>query len=76
MTFQKHLLYDYRELDTPEKVGLGDGKVVEAVGTGGVCLTMQFKVSDLKRSKVHKVLYVPKLACNFSQSELQHHRET
>ena len=64
MTFQKHLLHDYREFDTPEKVGLGDGRVVDAVGTGSVCLTMQFKVSDPKRAKMHKVLYVPKLPCN------------
>ena len=64
MTFQKHLLHDYREFDTPEKVGLGDGRVVDAVGTGSVCLTMQFKVSNPKRARMHKVLYVPKLACN------------
>ena len=64
MTYQKHLLHDYREFDKPEKVGLGDGRVVDAVGTGSVCLTMRFKVSDPKRARMHKVLYVPKLACN------------
>ena len=61
ITFQKHLLHDYREFDTPEKIGIGDGRVVDAVGTGSVCLTMQFKESNPKRAKMHKVLYVPKL---------------
>ena len=62
MTYQKHLLHDYQEFDKSEKVGLGDGRVVDAVGTGSICLAMCFKVSDQKR--VHKVLYVPKMACN------------
>ena len=64
MTPEKKLLTDYREFDKPEKVGLGDGRSVEAVGVGTVHLNMVFKVSDPKRAVVHKVLYVPKLACN------------
>ena len=64
MTFQRHLLYDYRKLDTPQKVGLGDGSVVDAIGNGSVRLTMLFKVSNPKQAKMHKVFYVPKLACN------------
>ena len=64
MTPEKELLTDYHEFDKPEKVGLGDGRSVEAVGVGTVHLNMVFKVSDPKRAVVHKVLYVPKLACN------------
>lgn len=63
MTHQKEFLLDYREFATPEKVGVGDGRVVEAIGIGNVHLNMRFKVSELKRATLH-VLYVPKLACN------------
>ncbi len=31
MTFQKDLLHDYQEFDVPEKVGLGDGRIVDAL---------------------------------------------
>ena len=64
MTYQKHLLHDYREFDKAEKVGLGDGRVLDAVGIGSVPLTMRFKMSNPKRARMHKVLYVPKLAYN------------
>ena len=64
MTHQKEFLLDYREFATPEKVGIGDGRVVEALGIGNVRLSMQFKVSESKRATLHNVLYAPKLACN------------
>ena len=64
MTREKELLIDYREFEKPEKVGLGDGRSVEALGVGNVHLSMVFNISDHKRAVVHQVLYVPKLACN------------
>ena len=36
MTRDKELLLAYREFEKPEKVGLGDGRVVNAVGIGKV----------------------------------------
>ena len=59
-----HMTTNYREFETPEKVGLGDGRSVEALGVGDVHLSMLFKVSDPKKAVAHQVLYVPKLACN------------
>ena len=64
MTREKQLLMDYQEFAKPEKVGLGDGRMVEAVGVGNVRLKMLFKVSEPKRAVMYNVLYVPKLACN------------
>ncbi len=64
MTREKELLTDYREFEKPEKVGLGDGRTVEAMGVGNVHVRMVFKVSEPKRAVLHQVLYVPKLACN------------
>lgn len=64
MTQRKELLADYRDLDKPEKVSLGDGHTVEAVGIGSVHLNMLFKVSEPKKCVMYRVLYVPKLACN------------
>ena len=60
---RKEYLTNYRQFDTPQ-VGLGDGRVVEAVGVGDVPVTMQFKVSDNKKAVLYDVLFVPKLACN------------
>ena len=64
MTCNKELLVDYHEFDSPEKVGLGDGRTVSALGYGNVHLKMLFKVSQPKKSIMYRVLYVPKLACN------------
>ena len=64
MTREKELLSNYREFEKPEKVALGDGRMVEAMGVGNVRVIMVFKVSEPKRSVLHRVLYVPKLACN------------
>ncbi len=64
MTYEKHLLHDYHDFDKPERVRLGGGRTVDAVGTGSICLSMHFKVSDHKQARMHKVLYVPKMACN------------
>ncbi len=64
MTSQMQYLTDYRKFDTPEKVGLGDGQVVEALGVGNVRVKMLFKVSDSQKAVLYNVLYVPKLTCN------------
>ena len=64
MTREKDLLTDYREFESPEKVGLGDGKAVEAVGVGIARVRMMFNGSSPRRSQLHHVLYVPKLTCN------------
>ena len=45
ITNQRELLINYQEFKHPEKVGLGDGRTVDAVGVGNVCVNMQFKVS-------------------------------
>jgi len=64
MTPKRGYFVNYRSFSTPEKVGLGDGRVVEAVGVGTVRLNMLFKVSDSKRAVMYDVLHVPKLSCN------------
>lgn len=53
MTRQKELLVDYVEFEKPEKVGLGDGKTVEAVGIGNVRMSMLFAESAPKQSVVY-----------------------
>jgi hypothetical protein len=64
MTWEKELLGDFKKLDPPQKVGLGDGHVVDAVGTGKVRMTMDLGSKYLKSAVLYEVLYVPKLACN------------
>ena len=48
MTPQKEFLVNYREFSTLEKVGLGDGRIMEAAGVGNVHLNMLFKVGNSK----------------------------
>ena len=64
MTPKREYFTKYRSFSTPEKVGLGDGRVVDAVGVGTIRLNMLFKVSNSKRAVMYDVLHVPKLTCN------------
>ena len=64
MTSNRKLLTDYEEFEQPEKVRLGDGRTVDAVGFGNIHLKMLFRVSQPKKSTMYRVLYVPQLSCN------------
>ena len=64
MTFQKELLQDYREFNTPELVALGDGHNVEAVGDGRVKIIMKLYQRKQIPGWMTDVLFVPKLAGN------------
>ena len=64
MTNKRSFLVNYREFQTPEKVGLGDGRTVDAIGIGNVHVDMTFKVSKPKKAIMYNVLHVPNLACN------------
>ena len=64
MTPSKEYFASYEAFDRPEKVHLGDGRVVEAVGAGNIQLKMVFKVSRSKPATMYDVLYVPKLSCS------------
>ena len=62
MTAHREYFLEYYSFSTPEKVGLGNGRVVEAVGAGTIRLNMLFKVSNSKKAGMHNVLHVSKLA--------------
>ena len=64
MTPNRRHFLEYRSFSTPEKVGLGDGRVVKAVGVGSIQMKMLFKVSNSKKAVMYDVVHVPKLACN------------
>ena len=64
MTSNKKTLANFREFKKPEKVGLGDGHTVDAIGVGNVYIKMQLAKGKSKEFVIHKVLYVPNLACN------------
>lgn len=57
MTREKKLLTNYKEFDIPQRVSLGDGHSVNAVGAGNVSIQPKINV-------MHEVLYVPELTCN------------
>ena len=64
MTPKRDCFDTYLSFSTPEKVCLGDGRIVEAVGVRSVRLKMLFKVSKSKKAVMYDVLHVPKLTCN------------
>ena len=55
MTWDKELrmLKNYHEFETPEKVGLGDGRTLDALRVGDVHLKMLFKVGQPKKSVMY-----------------------
>ena len=58
MIWNKEPLTDCQAFEISEKVGLGDGHTIHALGIGNVHLRMLFKVSQLKKSVMYEVLYV------------------
>ena len=55
---------NYQQFEHKQKVSLGDGRTVDAVGVGDVHVNMQFKVSQPRKCVIQQVLHVPELACN------------
>jgi len=64
MTCERNTLTRYREFYKTQKVSVGDGRTLDALGIGEVHVNMQFKGSQPKRCVIYQVLYVPDLACN------------
>ena len=62
MTREKALLSEYQKFKISEKVGLGDGWTVDAIGVGNVCVKMKLKVGEPKKCVIYRVLYVPKFS--------------
>ena len=55
-TTREKLLIDYCEFEIPEKIELGDGSTVEAVGVGTIHLDILFRVSESKQAVLHDIL--------------------
>ena len=66
MTCKRTLFENFKELAASETVSLGDGRVVEAVGSGNMHLNMIIEgKSSVLTIELCNVLFVPKLTCNF-----------
>ena len=66
MTFESSILHAYKDFETPEPVGLGDGRTVSAIGVGKVKVITQPHNGESVVCWMTDVLYVPKLTNNFS----------
>ena len=64
MTFESSILHAYKDLDTPEPVGLGNGRMVSAIGVGKVKVTKQPHNGESVVCWMTNVLYVSKLTNN------------
>ena len=60
----KELFEDFNPLSEPQKVALGDGRTLEAIGTGAVEVKLELPGGESKIGRLNKVLYVPTLAYN------------
>ena len=58
MTRERMILADFKELDSPEKDGIGDGRTVDAVGVGNVKVKMDLQSKEAKSAVLYGVLYV------------------
>ena len=67
MTREKALPSEYKEFRTPEKVALGDGRAIDAIGVGNIHVKMKLKVGEPKKCVIYRVLYVPELVTNLFQ---------
>ena len=54
----------YKEFKRVQKVSVGDGRTLHAVGVGDIHMNMQFKISQPKQIIIYQVFLVPELACN------------
>jgi hypothetical protein len=64
MTKEKDVFINYQQFDEPESVALGDGCVVQALGSDNVHVNMCLPGGKLKKAVLANVLYVPKLTSN------------
>jgi len=64
ITFENGMLHDFKEFETPEPVGLGDGHTVSAVGVGKVKVIRQVHNGKQVIGWMTDVLHVPKLTNN------------
>lgn len=63
MTMSRQLFCEYKELTTPEKVSVGDGRTIDAVGIGNVKVALTHRRVK-KHVTLYDVLHVPHLAVN------------
>ena len=64
MTWDRGQLEDYRTMDKPELVRLGDNHVVEAQGIGNVRISVVLDDGSVQNSVLCDVLYIKNLAVN------------
>ena len=60
----KELFEEFHPLQVPQQVTIGDGRTLEAVGTGVVSLKLKLLEGEFEIGRLSDVLYVPKLAYN------------
>ena len=64
MSYDKEMMVDYVHFENPQKVRLGDNRVVQALGKGNIWLDIIKDENDYNPARLVDVLYVPDLAKN------------
>ena len=60
----KEFFDEFSPLSQPQKVTLGDGRTLEAIGTGAVEVRLKLPGAELRIGRLSEVLYVPTLGYN------------
>ena len=63
MSYDKEMMVDYVHFENPQKVCLGDNRVVQALGKGSIWLDIKDE-NDYNPARLVDVRYVPDLAKN------------
>jgi hypothetical protein len=64
MTPNRSKFKTYSKFDKPQKVGLGDGHTIDALGVGNIPITVRISRRETKICTVYNVLHVPDLKVN------------
>ena len=64
MTFESNVVHDYKDFETPELVGLGNGHTVSAIGVDKIKVIAQLHNGKSVVCGMTDMLYVPKLTNN------------
>jgi len=64
MCQDKQVFSTLKQLQKSVDIVLGDERVLQAIGKGGIFLDMVLPSGESKQSTIHNVLYVPNLSYN------------
>ena len=60
----RELFVQYEVFEKPQEISVGDGYMLQAIGSGIIALTLELSDHKTRKCKLHDVLYIPELKYN------------